>query len=58
VSEKSKDVIAKMLEKDPKKRVSLSEVLNHPVFAEENAQVLKNIRVSKKDLKKNFDLYK
>jgi len=45
-----------MLDKDPKKRIALQDALKHKIFDGENERLLKNIKVSKKDLKKNFDL--
>lgn len=56
VSANTKDLITKMLEKDPKKRVALKDALQHKVFNDESFANLKNIKVIKQDLKKTFDL--
>lgn len=44
-----------MLEKDPRKRIALSEAIKHPLFTEEHAKVVKNVKVKKRDIVKSLN---
>lgn len=58
ISEKAKDLVSKMMQKDPKDRITAEEALQHPWFNQDEAEINSSVLDFAKAQAENNNYYK